>query len=419
MRILFVILTIIIASQSRAQDEELTYLGTLGIAQLNAIMTKERADFLPQNSVSANYRWPQVFDAKHEVELYRVSYSSSIPELSGKPTRASGLLAIPKTGNTKALPVLSYQHGTVYGKYEVPSYAFSEQNPSGYSQYEGAYETRLMVAQYAGQGYVVMAPDYFGMGDSSEPEAYMVKASSQQACFDFYKTTSRFLKEKGISQKALFLAGWSQGGLVTSAFLQTLERRSIPVNAVFTAASPNDPFAAMNGFIYHTRAIDAFWSNSILALTVFSYEHYYQKSGLASTVIHPDYYEPLRKIYQRDYSSASALLDIFSKLADSRPVFKDYFRTEYLDPAYFADSEYGKLLANAEAYRQLLHTPVRMYAGSQDEIVAQAIGELGAIYQKSMGNHQVNVVVVEGGNHRGTFLTAVSSSLKWLNQFSQ
>jgi ribosomal protein S8 len=31
----------------------------------------------------------------------------------------------------------------------------------------------------------VVGADYFGMGISTEPEGYLVKASHQQACFDF------------------------------------------------------------------------------------------------------------------------------------------------------------------------------------------------------------------------------------------
>ena len=41
-----------------------------------------------------------------------------------------------------------------------------------------------MIAQFAGQGYVLLAADYFGMGLSDEPEGYIVKDSHQQATFD-------------------------------------------------------------------------------------------------------------------------------------------------------------------------------------------------------------------------------------------
>ena len=66
-----------------------------------------------------------------------MTYSSVIPERGNKPTIASGLLAIPEDSGT-SLPLVSYQHGTVYGKQEVPS--FPQQSP----------ETQLMIAQFAG-----------------------------------------------------------------------------------------------------------------------------------------------------------------------------------------------------------------------------------------------------------------------------
>ena len=99
--------------------------------------------------------------AKNEIDLYKVSYDSIIPEQGDKPTKAYGLLALPKGRSSSSMPMISYQHGTVFGKHEVPSYAFSDQvNPV-------SYETRLMVAQFASQGYIVIAADYFGMGDSN------------------------------------------------------------------------------------------------------------------------------------------------------------------------------------------------------------------------------------------------------------
>ena len=101
------------------------------------------------------------------MKLYRVTYASVVPERGNKPIVATGLIAIPDVAGTR-FPMVSYQHGTVYGKQEVPS--FPEQSS----------ETQLMIAQFAGQGYVVIGADYFGMGSSTEPEGYMVKASVRE-----------------------------------------------------------------------------------------------------------------------------------------------------------------------------------------------------------------------------------------------
>lgn len=417
MRIIHAVLFCLVLASFSVQGAEFVYLGSRSVQQLDDILTRERAEFLPREQVNKSYRWPQVGRARYAVDLYKVAYASSIPEQNGKPTKAFGLIAIPRIEKAAALPMISYQHGTVYGKYEVPSYAFEQHNPSGYSQYEGAYETRLMVARFGGQGYVVIAPDYFGMGDSTEAEGYMVKASAQQACMDFYFAAREFLAQKGIRQQQLFLGGWSLGGLVTNGFLEALEAHGIPVSAAFTAASPNDPFAALNGLIFHPRKIDAAWSNSILALTAFSYENYYSQPGLAAAVIRPEYYAALKKIYTRDYVNPDELAAIFGGLMQKRIAFVGYLRDEYTDPAYLANSVYGKLLMGGETYRQLLRTPLKMYYGTEDEIIAMPIGKMAALYQHAMGNAAAEIQRVDGGNHRATFLTAVSLAPVWLEKF--
>ncbi len=62
--------------------------------------------------------------ARNAVRLYRVTYPSVVPERGNKPTVATGLLAIPDSKDTN-FPLVSYQHGTVYGKQEVPSFPTS------------------------------------------------------------------------------------------------------------------------------------------------------------------------------------------------------------------------------------------------------------------------------------------------------
>ncbi|MEH0071109.1 alpha/beta hydrolase [Pannonibacter sp. Pt2-lr] len=127
---------------------------------------------------------------------------------------------------------MSYQHGTVYLKQQVPSYP--DQSP----------ETQLMIAQFAGQGYLLIGADYFGLGDSPETEGYMVKASHQQATYDMLIASRSVLNAMKLEDSKLFLAGWSQGGYVTMAMVQKLEQAGVPVTAAATASAPIDIFAA-------------------------------------------------------------------------------------------------------------------------------------------------------------------------------
>ncbi|MCB0053014.1 MAG: hypothetical protein KDE24_26120, partial [Caldilinea sp.] len=138
-------------------------IGAYSVERLNEILTTELAEF---SDFAISFP-----PAKNGVKLYRVTYPSVIPEKKNRPTVASGLIALPDV-DEKTLPVAMYQHGSVFGKDEVPS------SP------ENSMETRLMIANFAGQGYMVVGADYFGRGLSQEPNSYIVKPSTQQACLD-------------------------------------------------------------------------------------------------------------------------------------------------------------------------------------------------------------------------------------------
>ncbi|HTN10430.1 MAG TPA: alpha/beta hydrolase, partial [Acetobacteraceae bacterium] len=211
-------------------------LATWSVERLNRILQVDTAKFA---GVTVAYT-----PARNAVKLYRVSYGSVIPEQGNRPTVASGLIAIPDTGGS-AFPLVSYQHGTVFGRHEVPS--FMEQSP----------ETQLMIAQFAGQGYIVIGADYFGLGTSSEPEGYMVKASHQQATYDMLTASRSVLDTMQLTGSKLFLAGWSQGGFVTMAMLEKLEAIGVPVQGAATASAPIDIYPLLAGFLDLPRKNDA------------------------------------------------------------------------------------------------------------------------------------------------------------------
>ncbi len=261
---------------------------------------------------------------------------------------------------------------------------------------------------------MVIAADYFGMGDSIEPEGYTVKASEQQACIDLYEAAIQFLKDnKKINQTDLFLTGWSQGGLVTTAFLEKLESRNISVKAASTASAPSDIFAALNGWIYHPRTIDVKWLNTLVGLTAFSYENYFSKPGLAKDVIKSAYYDDLRKIYERNYSGIDELKALINSLQTG---FKELLNDKYSDPGYFVDSDYGKILSDMQTYRRVFKTKVKMYYGTLDEVISIPIGQLASTYQKSMGSQLLVTEPVKSGDHHGTFLTSVARQKEWFDK---
>ncbi|PTM39466.1 prolyl oligopeptidase family serine peptidase [Bosea sp. 124] len=331
--------------------------------------------------------------ARNAVKLYRVTYSSVVPERGNRPIATSGLVAVPDTAETD-FPLVSYQHGTVYGKEQVPS--FPDQSA----------ETQLMVAQFAGQGYVLIGADYFGMGASKEPEGYLVKASHQQATADMVVAGRAVLADLKLKDTKLFLAGWSQGGYVTMAMLEKLEADGVPVKAAVTASAPSDAFAAFYGFLGFPRKIDAAWIPTIFILAAFSYENYYGVPGLAKALLTEDTYENARKAYLREQFDAAAIPTDLRKL----------IKPDYFDARFFTESAFGKLFAKNHAYRWVVTTPVRNYYGLTDEAIRIEIGRLPMTWQQALGNvGKVEAVPTGDTSHRGTFAAAVPQWKSWFD----
>ncbi len=368
------------------------YIGTYEVSRLDSILTVEASSF---SHLDVTYT-----KAENPVKLYRVIYSSVIPELNNKPTSASGLIAIPENGKNN-MPVVSYQHGTVFTKTEVPS------NP------EESLETKLMIAQFSGQGYILIAADYFGKGLSSEPDSYQVKASTQQACLDMLKASEEVLKAMNFQHGQLFLSGWSMGGWSTLLFLQKLESLDIPVTAAASACTPTDIFALVNRWIYAPKETDAIWLPGILALQLNSYSFYYELPGLMESAIKQEYQKATLDFYQNKISFKEFYSKTTSKVAD-------YLKPDFIAAGSNSDSRYWQIIQDNNSYRWRSHTILNLYYGDADEAVPEYIGTLPVGYQELIaGGHTTAIPAGRLADHRGTFKFAVDHQKKWFDGMLQ
>lgn len=111
----FYFVVFVVTSPLFAQEAIWEKIGHYDVGRLEKILTSEAEIF---NSGAPEYSKPT-----SGVTLYRVVYSSVIPEKDNARIMASGLVAIPDAQGDKntprALPVVFYQHGTVFGKEDV------------------------------------------------------------------------------------------------------------------------------------------------------------------------------------------------------------------------------------------------------------------------------------------------------------
>jgi hypothetical protein len=377
---------------------EYQLIETYDIAKLNKILTSEMDVFLSASAVPASQFKGSFVSAKYAVKLYRVRYRSVVPEYNNRPTIATGLIAIPETGKD-SMPVISYQHGTVFTKTEVPSFP------------DESAETKIMIAQFVSQGYMMIAADYFGMGASELPNSYLVQSSSEQACVDMLSAAKDVFRALHVKPGSLFLHGWSQGGWTTMIFLRRLEEMGIPVTAASTASAPVDAFATMNRWMNNYQPGDAVYlpacaSNFILAL-----EYYNQMSGLGAAAIRPEYLQAARDLYNWKIDWTT-----FKKRTPDKA--KDFFNPEFMATGNIGNSPFWQLLEKNQAYRWRCKTPLINYFGESDEVVPVYIAKLPEGFHKLFGSG--STVAESAGakaDHRATYIYSVIHAVPWYDSF--
>ena len=80
-----------------------------------------------------------------------------------------------------------------------------------------------------------------------------------------------------------------------------------------------------------------------------------------------------------------------------------------------ANSAFGRLVAQTQAYRWVVKTPVRTYYGLADEAIRTDLGRLPMTWQQALGNDKVEAVTTGETSHRGTFAKAVPEWKRWFD----
>lgn len=362
--------------------------------------------------------------ARYDVELRRISTFTRIPE-TGERVKVSALLALP-VGLRGALPVLSWQHGTILSFDQVPSNLL-RLGDAGYELRDNvdSLETLFNVQRFAGNGYAVIAADYIGKGPyrNGRAEAYAVKGATVQCCIDVLSAGLAELRRLGLRQSTLFLNGWSQGALNTQWLKQELQRRDVKV-AASAAQSPFNDLA--ESFHYWTNPtayipcgdssypMPPAWITPCLIVLLGSYRRYYGLSDLFKTAIKPQY-QAFAEKYWSDYSLAG-------EIAKNIPAAGDFLVDGFFD-RFTNDSNSALLrhLGNNSATFWNYNSPIRLYYGLADEALHPRLVTPAV----AAGGHSAQGVPVKGASHRGTFLASLygdgavlngqSTVLDWFN----
>ncbi|MGZ3721814.1 MAG: hypothetical protein ACXVA9_02710, partial [Bdellovibrionales bacterium] len=88
---------------------------------------------------------------------YKITFRTN--DIAGREVNSAGLLIVPDT--TDVMPMFVYQHGTLFGRAELPSSnpKYAEGDAAGYC--------------FASLGYAAVLPDYLGFGDGTGVHPYL------------------------------------------------------------------------------------------------------------------------------------------------------------------------------------------------------------------------------------------------------
>jgi pimeloyl-ACP methyl ester carboxylesterase len=409
-------------------------VGDLSAAELNAELSKKSIpisqktaintyDLFNENGAATPFN-PKKTGAKNGIDFYQLTYQTKIPE-NNKSYMVSGLLAIPRLRQSKTIPLLSWQHGTILDPNDAPSSLIKndriQRSPYGIPR---SAETLLNVVRVAGNGYILAAADYIGNGLSKTTQAYAVKGATQQTTADMLKASNAVLRKLGVNPGPLSLFGWSQGGLSTQWLSSKLQNDGIAVKKQAITSGPTDLQQTLSYWINDYPGNPP-WLTSVVPLLIGSYEKYYGIKNLMKQAFRPEYLETAKKIYNKQIDWDTTLPDKSGAFLGLPLKAKDMLTGQFIDDFNSKKGAfYDKIVGNT-ALETKYKMPSTFYGGGSDTIVPERLAiEIPVRYQENLGSSlAMGINIGSEATHRSAVLGSLFGSvsdpsnnlLQWFN----
>lgn len=375
--------------------------GTLAKARLDNLVATWHAAF-NAGDVLRPFN-PTVQGAGGDVVLRLLTTRTALPG-TGESIPITGLLAVP-AGAQGRIPVVSWQHGTIFGTQSVPS-NLTRVIDADYVMRDGidSAETLFNIQRLASNGFAVIAADYVGKGPYGEyrPEAYLVREVSTRTCLDMLDAGIAALGEIGLAPGPLFLNGWSQGALNTQWLAQALQRDGRAVRGA-AASSPfndlNETLRFWTGQVTYPGSAPypamPDWGTLAMVLLLGSYQVWYGLGGLIDAAIRTQFRDAALTFWN------AQSLDVDPAMFPK----PDALLAEGFFDRFNADVVSGflrQLAANRATFWDYA-LPMRLFYGLADEAIHPAL----ARQPLAAGGRKIDGAAVPRGSHRITFLASL------------
>ncbi len=334
---------------------------------------------------------------RYAVDMYTITYATVGPDGASTVASAGVYLPVSPAG---PVPLMSYSHGTVRSKGDVPS------NP-------GSLEGEANGVLQATLGNVIVEADYLGLGQGDFPyHPYLHAASEASAALDALRAGRELAAREGVALDGhLFVYGYSQGGQAAMALARELELNhadEFTVTAAAPMSGPYDMYGSTRAAVASTtvNAAQAFY-------TVYAIAAWNRVYGFASSLdalLKPPYDALAGQIV----STGNAPPSLTSQLA---PVPRDN-----LQPATIAavldepDSELARALRDNDTYDWRPTAPMRLYYATADTDVPPQNALTAAARMQSLGA-DVHAVSLGPLDHTGAVVPAILAARAWFDTF--
>jgi predicted esterase len=266
-----------------------------------------------------------------------VEYSST--DNHGNKIQLTGLMVHPISFKSRIYaPIVSFNHATQILKKLAPS----KWKTAKYKDYENFPEAVLANIMAATYGWIIVMPDYQGMGnDVGENHPFCIRERLAASTADMVQvainSTSRFKNPYVIWNEKTFLYGYSEGGFVTMAAARELEARNVKLSGVVCMSGPYD----LTGTMIPVMLKDtAFPEPYFLPMVVVGYHDIYPQAFAYDIVLN----EPYRTVLPQYTNGFYDEKVVNSKMPPDK-ILKKIFTVSFIDSLKNPASQAMKIFA--------------------------------------------------------------------------
>jgi pimeloyl-ACP methyl ester carboxylesterase len=271
-------------------------------------------------------------------------------------------------------------------------------------------EGRLIAAGFAGGGYLLVAPDYIGLGISMALHPYLHVDSTVNSTVDLLRAAREFCRDEQIEwPKQLNLMGFSQGAHATLAVQRYLEAHPEPGLVVSAAAAVDGsydladigfPLALAGGAPSHPVYL-GYLINAYAAI----------------------YGRPINSLLKEPYTSRVPTLfdgshgndDVVAGLPRNP---REMFTTEFLTGLDAGESNWFlDALAQNQVFQWSPSAPLRLYYGDLDLDVSPREAATAAADMRARGGN-VESISVGAYNHEQAIFHAFARVRAWFDELN-